>query len=131
VRLPDAAIESADVSAMHAVFHREHERIYNHADQAAPVEFVDLRMRARGAMSIPEPATPPMPSRGDALKGVRSMRFQGQVFPEGRVYERTRLSQAEEVPGPAVIEQPDATIVVPPEFVARIGAYGTILMTRS
>lgn len=131
VRLPDVAIAEKDIGAMYDVFHKEHERIYSHADRSAPVEFVDLRMRVRGAMSIPEPTTPSSPSGGDGLKGIRSMRFQGKVFPEARVYERSRLSLDEVVQGPAVIEQDDATIVVPPEFVARIGAYGTILMTRS
>ncbi len=59
------------------------------------------------------------------------MRFQGEIFPEARIYERSRLTQSDEVPGPAVIEQADATVVVPPGFIARISAYGTILMTRS
>lgn len=131
VRLPDAAVEAEDIAAMHDVFHNEHERIYSHSDRAAPVEFVDLRMRVRGALSIPEPASPRTSSVGDAFKGARSMRFQGRLFPKVGVYDRTRLALGEEVKGPGVIEQPDATIVVPPEFVARVGAYGTILMTRS
>ncbi|HEX5286271.1 MAG TPA: hydantoinase/oxoprolinase family protein [Polaromonas sp.] len=131
VRLPDSAVESADLSAMHAIFHKEHERIYNHCDPEAPVEFVDLRVRIRGAMSIPEPAAPSSSAVGDAFKGSRSMRFQGEIFPEARVFERSRLTHSDEVPGPAVIEQSDATLVVPPGFVARVGAYGTILMTRS
>ena len=82
-------------------------------------------------METPEPVSPSVVSSSNALKGIRVMRFHGKVYPEGRVYDRSLLSQAEAVQGPAVIEQPDATIVVPPEFVARIGAYGTILMTRS
>jgi N-methylhydantoinase A len=131
VRLPDTAIEQKDIAAMHDAFHTEHERIYSYADRTAPVEFVDLRMRVRGAMSIPEPASPEASSGGDAFKGVRPMRFQGQVFPDVRVYERARLTIDETMQGPAVIEQPDATIVVPPGFVARIGAYGAILMSRS
>jgi N-methylhydantoinase A len=30
-----------------------------------------------------------------------------------------------------VIEQSTATIVVPPDFVARLGAYGALFMTRN
>lgn len=131
VRLPDAAIAREDVPAMHAVFHTEHERIYSHADIGAPVEFVSLRVRVRGAMAIPEPSSPTTREAGDPIKGRRSMRFQNRTFRDARVYERSRLTIDQPVTGPAVIEQPDATIVVPPEFVARVGAYGTILMTRS
>lgn len=131
VRLPDSAVEAADLDAMREVFHAEHQRIYSHADRDAAVEFVDLRLRARGAMSTPEPATPTNKSDSDALMGMRSMRFQGKVFHKAHVYDRGCLLPNEVVQGPAVIEQSDATVVVPPEFVARIGAYGTILMTRS
>jgi N-methylhydantoinase A len=131
VRLPDAAIEAHDIAAMHAAFHEEHERIYSHADKAAPVEFVDLRMRVRGSMSIPQPTTPETSGSGDALKAVRSMRFHNKLIPEVRVFDRGSLTTNDTIRGPAVIEQRDATIIVPPEFVARVGAYGAILMTRS
>ncbi|WP_159592436.1 hydantoinase/oxoprolinase family protein [Chelativorans xinjiangense] len=131
VRLPDAAVEERDIAAMHDAFHQEHERIYSHADRSAPVEFVDLRLRVRGAMSIPEPASARTAASGGAGKGARPMRFQGRSFPEAPVYQRSRLSPDQTLQGPAVIEQSDATIVVPPGFVARAGAFGTILMTRS
>ncbi|MGK9052636.1 hydantoinase/oxoprolinase family protein [Neorhizobium petrolearium] len=131
VRLPDLAVENRDMKAMHDAFHKEHERIYSHADPASPVEFVDLRMRVRGAMSIPEPASSKSVAAGEPVKGVRPMRFQGRVYPEVRVYDRANLGLNEPVHGPAVIEQPEATIVVPPDFIARTGAYGAIFMTRS
>jgi N-methylhydantoinase A len=131
VRLPDSAVEGRDIAAMHDAFHNEHERIYSHADRNAPVEFVDLRMRVRGAMSIPEPATLQTGSDGGAQNGVRSMRFQGRSYPDVPIYDRSRLSLNETVSGPAVIEQPEATLVVPPDFVASVGPYGAIFMTRS
>ncbi|MCM2446933.1 hydantoinase/oxoprolinase family protein [Rahnella sp. CG8] len=131
VRLPDSAIEAEDIAAMHAAFHEEHERIYSHADKLAPVEFVDLRMRVRGSMSIPQLTTSETSGAGDALKGVRSMRFHNKLIPEVSVFDRESLTPNDAIQGPAVIEQRDATIVVPPEFVARVGAYGAILMTRS
>ncbi len=92
VRLPDTAIEAHDIAAMHAAFHEEHERIYSHADKAAPVEFVDLRMRVRGSMSIPRPTTPETSGVGDALKAVRSMRFHNKLIPEVRVFDRGSLT---------------------------------------
>lgn len=131
VRLPNVAVETADIGAMEDVFHREHERIYSRADRDAQVEFVDLRMRVRGAMSIPAPSSPTQPTTGDALKGARAMSFQGRVYREVKIYDRARLASDETVVGPAVIEQAEATIVVPPDFSANVGAYGAIFMTRS
>jgi N-methylhydantoinase A len=52
------------------------------------------------------------------------------VFDDARIYDRARLTEADVVEGPAVIEQSNATIVVPPQFVARVGAYGAIFITR-
>lgn len=131
VRLPDTAIKEKDLAPMWDAFHAEHERIYCHADRNAPVEFVDLRLRVRGAMRIPEPSSPKLTIKQEPLKGVRSMRFQGKTYPRARVYDRTRLGLSDVVEGPAVLEQPDATIVVPPGFSARVGEYGSISMTRS
>ncbi|KPU89877.1 hypothetical protein [Variovorax paradoxus] len=98
---------------MVSAFHSEHERIYSHAHRTAEVEFVDLRIRVRGAMATPKPSTPEAAIAGDPVKGVRTLRVQGQSYPEARIYERSRLSADDRVEGPAVIEQPDATIVVP------------------
>jgi N-methylhydantoinase A len=131
VRLPDAAVDESDIPIMHDAFHDEHERIYSHADRSAPVEFVDLRLRVRGALAIPDPTAPEASRGGDALKAKRPMRFEGHLHGDVSVYDRTRLGPIQIIHGPAVIEQPDATIVVPPNFVARVGTYGAILMSRS
>lgn len=131
VRLPDAAVERMDIAPMNDAFHKEHERIYSHCDSAATVEFVNLRVRVRGAMAVPEPSTPEAPSTGDALKDVRLMRIQGRTARDAHVYDRALLGANQAVHGPAVIEQADATIVVPPDFIARVGPYGSIIMSRS
>ncbi|RUV86621.1 hydantoinase/oxoprolinase family protein, partial [Mesorhizobium sp. M5C.F.Ca.IN.020.14.1.1] len=131
VRLPDKAVETGDLVALEEAFHREHERVYSHCDRTAPVEFVNLRVRVRGGMLIPEPSAPPMLKGGEAVKGMRSMRFQGKTYPDVRIYERALLSEDTTINGPAVIEQPEATIVVPPDYSAEVGAYGSIFMTRS
>lgn len=130
VSVPEAAIDALDMAAIHDAFHREHERIYSHADRAARVEITDLRVRVRGALSTPEPTAPDAAADGDALKGTRTMRFQGKIFEGACIYDRARLTVADLVEGPAVIEQSNATIVVPPGFVAGVGAYGAIFMTR-
>lgn len=130
VRIPEDAIDAGDMATIHDQFHREHERIYSHADRSAPVEITDLRVRVRGALATPEPSAPEASAEGEALKGRRTMRFQGTVFDDARIYDRARLTEADVVDGPAVIEQSNATIVVPPEFVARVGAYGAIFIIR-
>ncbi|MDQ7774989.1 MAG: hydantoinase/oxoprolinase family protein [Paracoccus aminovorans] len=131
VRLDDAAIAAHDLAAMQAGFHHEHERLYSHCNPAAPVEFVGLRVRVRGALSRPEPAPHQPPPPGNALKGRRDMHFNGRAYADVAIYERELLSDADVIAGPAVIEQAVATIVVPPEFTARLGSFDTIFMNRN
>lgn len=131
VRLPESAVEAGDIAAIREVFHKEHQRIYSHSDPAGQIEFVNLRVRVRGGMVIPEPNLPAKAAEGSAKKGWRPMRFQGTTYPAVPIYDRARLSERETVQGPAVIEQPEATVVVPPEFTAKLGDYGSIFMTRS
>ncbi len=106
VCLPTEVIERQDVAAMHDAFDGEHERIYSYADGKAAVEFVDLRIRVRGAMSILEPASPKASSGSIACKGVRTMRFQGKIFYKAQIYDRARLIADNALRGPAVMEQP-------------------------
>ncbi|MGL4813618.1 MAG: hydantoinase/oxoprolinase family protein [Beijerinckiaceae bacterium] len=132
VRLSDAAVERADLTAMRAAFHAEHQRIYSHSDENGAVEFVGLRMRVRGCMPVPMPAeSAPASDARDARKSRRAMRFHGRLYEDALVYDRPRLGLGDSVAGPAVIEQSDATIVVPPDFVAQVGEYGTIMMKRA
>ena len=45
------------------------------------------------------------------------------------VFERGELAAGQEVAGPAIIEQPDATTVVDPGSVAKVTAEGPILIS--
>ncbi|MFZ4212526.1 hydantoinase/oxoprolinase family protein [Pantoea endophytica] len=131
VQLSETAVKSGDIDAMHAAFHAEHERIYSHSDTSAPVEIVNLRLRVKGSLSVPHPFTLPTHDGIAALKETRPMRFLNQLISDVNVYDRMRLTTQDQIPGPAVIEQRDATIVVPPEFIAHVGTHGEILMIRS
>jgi N-methylhydantoinase A/oxoprolinase/acetone carboxylase beta subunit len=51
-------------------------------------------------------------------------------FVDCPIYERDRLRAGNRIQGPAVIEQADSTIVVPPSFNAVVDAHGRIGMTH-
>ena len=57
-----------------------------------------------------------------------------QVYAEGRqheaaVYERLELAVGAVLPGPALLEQPDATIFVDPGLQAEVDAFGNLVIT--
>jgi N-methylhydantoinase A len=60
----------------------------------------------------------------DARVGERPAYF-GTFMPTA-VYERARLPLGARVAGPAIVEQPDTTTVIPPGVSAHVDAAGTL-----
>ena len=63
-----------------------------------------------------------------ATKGTRPVYAQG-AWHEARVFDRLALPVGARIEGPAVLEQPDATIFVEPWLVAEVDAHGNVLLT--
>ena len=49
---------------------------------------------------------------------------------EARVYERASLGAGDRVTGPAIVEQPDTTVLVPEGDVADVDRFGNLLVRR-
>lgn len=132
VALPSDAVRDGDLATLAAVFHVEHERLYSHADTAAEVEFVELRVRILGALATPRLAERPAATTDvdAALKGHRALRFGGEARADAPVYDRQALAPGHRIAGPAVIDQNDTTILVPPGFAAEVAPLGDIVMRR-
>jgi N-methylhydantoinase A len=132
VHLPKTAVRGGDMGALAGVFHTEHERLYAHADPTADVEYVDLRVRIHGALVTPErefvvATQTPIDS---AQKGQRSLRFGGKIFDDAPIYDRALLGPGHHIAGPAIIDQDDTTILIPPGFVAEVEPSLDIVMRR-
>ncbi|ARS71028.1 hydantoinase/oxoprolinase family protein [Sinorhizobium meliloti] len=131
VELSHDAVHDADFPAMMKAFHAEHLRTFSYANPAGAVEFVALRVRIRGSLAIPEisPSSTTPPS-GTGHSDTRDMRFNGTVFPAARIYQRDALGRDSRIAGPAVIQQVDATILVPPGYDAHLDAYDNIIIFK-
>jgi N-methylhydantoinase A len=130
VFLPEAAVRAGDLAAIHAAFHAEYERLYSQADASVEIEMMELRVRIGGALPSPRMATlPPPPSTATPPKR-RALRFDGVLHDAAPVHARTALPQGRPLAGPAIIEQDDTTILVPPGYVAEVQRSGDILMVR-
>ncbi|AGL02211.1 oxoprolinase family protein [Desulfoscipio gibsoniae] len=115
-------------------FHLEHERRYGFDRPDEPVELVNVRLK----MIIPQlDDTPSWKGLNDtdykkAIKGYREVYFRSSfAFMTIPVYERKLLGVGIEVAGPAIIEEPETTVVVPPDFKFRIDVHGNILIGKS
>jgi N-methylhydantoinase A len=130
VPLSPEIVEAGDLAAIIEAFHVEHERLYTHCDRATGVEFIELRARLRAAMVTPRPvkAPPPAGRVEAAMLETRRVRFRGAWHETVPVYRRDGLGPGHVVPGPAIVEQSDATVVVPPGYTASVGVYGDLAL---
>jgi N-methylhydantoinase A len=97
-----------DPADLAAAFHAEHERRYGHADPDRPVQLVTLR-----AAAVRPGADVQLAAAGEVSRSRRPIRWDGEEI-EAEVLTGTGLPPGERVEGPAVIEFPETTCLVPP-----------------
>lgn len=114
-------------------FHMEHEREFAFADRNTAIEIYGLRVEAIGTVNKPVFSKETPEGRlEDAVKETRDVYFdQSDGITEAKIYDRTKIPVLSEFSGPAIIEQLDSTVVVPPDYTARIDEYRNIIMQRA
>jgi N-methylhydantoinase A len=114
-------------------FHAVHERVYGYARERQPVEFVNFRAVHR--YPLPPPAARPRALAAgrvtDARIGERPAYFPPDGFAATAIYDRARLPLGARVDGPAIVEQPDTTTVVPPGYAAVVDPSGNLRIRRA
>jgi len=128
VPLADGPITRARLDELAALFHEKHQQTYGHANPAEPVQLVNLRLTAIGR--LPRLA---LAQRSDAAAARRRMRevwFAETGFTPTPVHWRDGLATGEALPGPAIVEAVDTTIVVPPGWIAMVETGGYIRLRR-
>jgi N-methylhydantoinase A/oxoprolinase/acetone carboxylase beta subunit len=115
-------------------FDEVHERIHGHAAKEKAVEVVSYRLRVR--VSVPKYAPQALPARAPSspppasIKGTRRVLFDAGNAIETAIYDRDRLAVGVTFAGPAVVEQFDATTVVPLGWHAFVDRYGNLILER-
>ena len=128
------SLDAEALAAARARFDKLHARIHGHAAAEKGVEVVSYRLRVR--VSVPKhtpralKARPAAPPAAAALKGVRQVLFDAAEAIETKIYDRERLEVGASLPGPAIVEQFDATTVVPPAWRAFVDRYGNLVLLR-
>ena len=112
-------------------FHDAHERVYAHAQRGNAVETVNLRVVHSFRPSAPSPAG----NRAGRADGDEAREARRTVFaehPDGvdaAVFDRSDLAPGTVIDGPAIVEQPDTTIVVYPGHRCTVGDDGLLFVT--
>ncbi len=102
---------------------------YNLPPGYAPVEIVNLRVVAKG--ELPKPDLREIGQRSaiaDARKGTRKVWFRDHDFIDCAIYEREKLPAGATFDGPAIVEQPDTTTVMPPGTHCTVDRWGNLVV---
>ena len=125
---------AAALKQARARFDEVHARIHGHAARERPVEIVSYRLRVRVAAPKYKPrAAKTARARAapkGAAKGTRRVRFDAAREVRATLYERGLLPPGARLDGPAIVEQFDATTVVPPGWGATVDDVSNLILTR-
>ena len=129
----DGPIDAAIVAGIADAFGREHQRTYGHrAGDDEPVEIVSLRVVGAGIPDrprVPEPIHMDRTGPGRA-GGTRRVYFGPDLgWRETPIIDRPDLVTPRE--GPCIVEEYDATCVIPPDARASLDGYGNIVIELS
>jgi N-methylhydantoinase A len=134
--VPAGELDAGAVDAIADAFNGVHEQEYGVSSDTFTVAFVTLRVTGIGRTEKPDPeglsAAMVASASGNgagSLKERRSAYFDGQQH-EVDIHDASRLTAGQTIAGPAIIEQADGVIVLPPGAVGEADRYDNVLITR-
>ena len=128
---PLACARRAALAQIAEAFHDRHRATYGHDNRGEPVQLVSVRVTAIGAIPPLLVRDKTAPAGTDAVKAKRRVWFRDTGEVGATVCDRARMPAGLAVPGPAVIESLESTILVPPGWQAAMNEDGFVLLTRT
>ena len=129
VAAPDGDFDADKMAILEEAFGEEHLRTYGHrAGPEEPVELVNLRVVARAELEgnrIAAAAAPQAKGSGNS----RQAYFGKAGWCDTSILGRGDL--VSDIAGPAIVEEYDATCVIPPGWSGRLDAHGSIILLRA
>lgn len=131
IPLPWDQFTDERIVALPGIFSEHYERLYGSgvAYAEAGLDIAGLRVDAVGRVAKPELAPGDTTAHGRALepKGERQVWF-GQGFRPTPVHAEDRLGPGSRIDGPAIVESPFTTVVIPPGASLTVDAYRNLVI---
>ena len=117
-----------DIGALVDAFHSEHEREYNFRRDETPVGIFRINLKAVG--TVPKADLAVQEPTGETLnpRETRDVWFDPANSVPTPVFDRDTLPTGLELPGPAVVEQLDSTVLIPPGSTATVDKHMNIII---
>ncbi len=130
VELKSDSIDSNDdILELIEEFHKNHKRIYSVDDRESPIDFLNWT----GTLVIELPKKDPLleSMKSDSEPRERKAFFGIEKGVPTRIYEGLRILPDTQIEGPAIIEEPNTTIVIPPQAKATYSNLGSYIVDLS
>lgn len=124
-----------DVPLMKVDFHSAHQRAYGYALQDAPLEIVNLRVKAVGKVKPPEirprgeSSADPSPAFMGARRVIAGFEKNSPASMDVPLYRFELLLPGNSITGPALIVREDTTVFIPPGDKALVDPYGNLVIS--
>jgi N-methylhydantoinase A len=128
--LPAGPYTHDSEAALREAFLEAYRRVFMKVPPVASIEIINIRVAVSAATGDGRLNTAgPQASTGDARKGVRRAWVPARnAYADVPVYERSALAAFETIAGPAIVEEPSSTLIVPPDARAVCDAAGNIVV---
>jgi N-methylhydantoinase A len=127
VRFPDGEFTKESLAEARGRFDDAHERGYTYK---LPHDVQIVNFHVVGYALVDKPELPKIPpSRNSPSAAIRSRRqvdFEAHGMVDTPIYDRLALGAGAEFVGPAILEEPAATTVVPPAMKVHVDEYGNV-----
>jgi N-methylhydantoinase A len=132
----DGPVDQAQVAAVAGRFERRYAEMYGQGSgfRAAGLQAITYRVRAVGILPF-SPALPVIaqadgPATDAARTGSRPIRLGGDRYTDTDIYDYARLRAGHRISGPAIVEVPTTTVVVPAGATGTVDRLGNLIITR-
>jgi N-methylhydantoinase A len=124
------SVEPKTIGKIADRFHRMHLEEHTYERREEDVQISALRVRSRAVLKKPELPKIPGSTAKPKASSYRQAFF-GAGFVRTAIYDGPSLRAGQAVKGPAIIEEPFTTIVVPPKWNVKLDKLGNYLATRA
>ena len=122
-----------DAPTVRTAFEAAYRQSFSRLLPGIPMRIINLRTAAIGRrphFDLAALAPGPEASLAAARRGTRPVYFDG-AWHDSAIHDRLLLPVGAAIPGPAVLEQPDATTVIDPGLVGRVDPLGNLIVERA
>jgi len=132
INVPVSSLQVTSSVLLEAIesFHQAHEKIYGFSRRDEEIEIINLRVVGIG--KIKELKIEGLETAVcDDLKEIDTrLAYFNSRYEETPIYRRADISVQHQVQGPAIIEQLDSTIVIPPHYQAKVDQDGNFIISK-